>query len=590
MCVCDSIHKDLARAKALIDENKYNQALQMINDLENNEDLTVHDPILSKLLKSTILNRLAQYQDAFILAEEVYQETERLGNDLQSLDASIEMAESLMYLGRLDKALEVIMDNEGRLKIITQVSSMELVHREASIAFIKGLVYAEQNDLDKGLKYTEQSLLLRRKLGNQQEIARSLTQMGFILFLKGDYDLALKYLEQSLKLEEGIFNRNILVTFTCFGHINLSRGNIDRALEYYKQSYNLAKEMNAKDIIAWNLLSFGITCKEQGILDNALEFFKRSLVLYDEIGHNFMISAVLDSLIRISFDGNSLEQARYYLDRLKQLKDQDNNNDIKISYLINKAMILKSSLRARDRVKAEEILKQLLGEGIIDHEEKISALLHICDLLLIELRNSNDLEVLDEIQPYINQLLDIAEHQSSYKLLAEIYLLQSKLSLITLDIKKARRFLTQAQQIAERFGLSRLKTLVSNEHNRLLNQSSIWEKLKESNAPLTERMELAQISEQMDQMMRNRSALTTKITEESVTIHKERKICIVCKGEIIGFMFVCSCDTIYCEHCAKALANLENVCWACDAPMDKTKPVKRYEEEEISDVTQKKLK
>ncbi|MHA1478739.1 MAG: hypothetical protein ACTSPU_11115, partial [Promethearchaeota archaeon] len=75
--MCDSIHKDLARAKALIDENKYNQALQMINDLENNEDLTVHDPILSKLLKSTILNRLAQYQDAFILAEEVYQETER---------------------------------------------------------------------------------------------------------------------------------------------------------------------------------------------------------------------------------------------------------------------------------------------------------------------------------------------------------------------------------------------------------------------------------------------------------------------------------------------------------------------------------
>ena len=235
-------------------------------------------------------------------------------------------------------------------------------------------------------------------------------------------------------------------------------------------------------------------------------------------------------------------------------------------------------------------MKQILGEGVIDHEENISALLQICDLLLIELCNSNDLEVLDEIQPYINQLLDIAEHQSSYKLLAETYLLQSKLSLITLDIKKARRFLTQAQQIAERFGLSRLKTLVSNEHNRLLKQSSMWEKLKESNAPLTERMELAQVSEQMDQMMRNRSALTTKITEENVTIHKERKICIVCKGEITGFMFVCSCDTIYCEHCAKALANLENVCWACDAPMDKTKPVKRYEEEEISDVTQKKLK
>jgi len=588
--LCDSIHKDLARAKALIDENKYNQALQMINDLENNEDLTVHDPILSKLLKSTILNRLAQYQDAFTLAEEVYQETERLGYDLQSLDASIEMAESLMYLGRLDKALEMVTNNEGRLKIITQVSSKELAHREASIAFIKGLVYAEQNNLDKGIKYTEQSLLLRRKLGNQLEIARSLTQMGFILFLDGEYDLMLKYLEESLKLEDGIFNRNILVTFTCFGHINVKRGNIDRALEYYKQSYNLAKEMNANDIMAWNLLSFGIICRNQGNLDNALEYLKRSLVLYDEIGHNFMISAVLDELLVLYLGMNSFEQANYYLDRLKQLTDRDNNKFIKNVYLINKAGVLKSSLRARDRVKAEEILKQVLGEEGIDHETNIGALLHICDLLLIELRSSNDLEVLDEIQPYINQLLDNAEHQSSYKLLAETYLLQAKLSLITLDIKKARRFLTQAQQIAERFGLSRLTTMISNEHNKLLKQSNLWEKLKESNAPLTERMELAQISEQMDQMMRNRSALTTKITEESVSIHKERKICIVCKGEITGFMFVCSCDTIYCEHCAKALANLENVCWACDAPMDKTKPVKHYEEEEISDVTQKKLK
>jgi len=533
---------ELITAIRLKEEGKYKEALQMVNDLKNNEDLTIHDQILSKHLKSTILNRLAQYQEAFILAEEVYQETERLGNDLQSLDASIEMAESLMYLGRLDKAFEMVTNNEGRLKIITQVSSMELVHREASIAFIKGLVYAEQNDLDNGLKCTEQSLLMRRKLDNQLEIARSLTQMGFILFLKGDYDLALKYLEESLKLEEVIFNRNILVTFTCFGHVNYKRGNMDRAFEYYKQSYNLAKEMNAKDIMAWNLLSFGIICKDQGNLDNALEYLKRSLVLYDEIGHNFMISAVLDELFNINLDGNSLEQAKYYLNRLKQLKDQDNNNFIKNTYLINKARILKSSLRARDRVKAEDILKQVLGEKVIDHESNISALLHICDLLLIELRNSNDLEVLDEIQPYINQLLDVAEHQSSYKLLAETYLLQSKLSLITLDLKKARRFLTQAQQIAERFGLSRLKKMVSNEHNRLLQQSSMWEKLKESNAPLTERMELAQVSEQMDQMVRNPSALTTKITEESVTIHKERKICIVCKGEITGFMFVCSCD------------------------------------------------
>ena len=115
-----------------------------------------------------------------------------------------------------------------------------------------------KGDLDKGIKCTERSLKLRNELGNTQEVARSLTQMGFIFFLKGEYDSVLKYLEESLKLEEGSFNRNILVTITCIGHVNLSRGNLDHALEYYQKSFKLAKEMNTKDIIAWNLLSFGI--------------------------------------------------------------------------------------------------------------------------------------------------------------------------------------------------------------------------------------------------------------------------------------------------------------------------------------------
>ena len=585
--------KELIDALHLKEEGQFKEALQRVINLEENKDLTVDDQITSMLLKSTILNRLGQFGDALKLAEKVFQECEQLEKHLQSIDASIEIAESLMYLGRLDKSLGIISNSEDRLNMYLQnidpyfLKDFEsskgpmLTRLKASIAFTRGLVYSEKGDLDKGIKCTERSLKLRNELGNTQEVARSLTQMGFIFFLKGEYDSVLKYLEESLKLEEGSFNRNILVTITCIGHVNLSRGDLDHALEYYQKSFKLAKEMNTKDIIAWNLLSFGIVCEGQGNLDSALEYLKRSLAIYDEIGHNFMISAVLDSLILVCLDRNSLEQARYYLDRLKQLKDRDNNKYIEVAYLSNKALMLKKTLRARDRVEAEEILKQMVGEEHMDHEYKMGALLSLCDLLLIELRNSSDLKILDELQPYITQLLDIAEQQGSYRLLAETYLLQSKLSLLTLDIKKARRFLTQAQQIAERFGLNLLYTKISNEHDKLLEQLSVWEKLKESNAPLTERIELAQLGEQMENMLRKRAALTAIISEEMVTIHKERKICLVCKGEALGFTYICQCDAIYCENCARALIDLENVCWVCNAPIDKSKPVKSYEKDEV---------
>lgn len=65
------------------------------------------------------------------------------------------------------------------------------------------------------------------------------------------------------------------------------------------------------------------------------------------------------------------------------------------------------------------------------------------------------------------------------------------------------------------------------------------------------------------------------ITEEEVTFHREKKICLVCKSRVAKFNYICPmCDVLYCMNCAQALTNLENVCWVCDSPIDDSKPVK----------------
>jgi len=72
------------------------------------------------------------------------------------------------------------------------------------------------------------------------------------------------------------------------------------------------------------------------------------------------------------------------------------------------------------------------------------------------------------------------------------------------------------------------------------------------------------------------------ITEEEVTFHKEKKICLVCKGKVSKFnVFICDCDALYCENCARALSTLENMCWACNAPIDDSKPVRPDKVERI---------
>ena len=91
-------------------------------------------------------------------------------------------------------------------------------------------------------------------------------------------------------------------------------------------------------------------------------------------------------------------------------------------------------------------------------------------------------------------------------------------------------------------------------------------------------------------MTHTRPLLATETVEKEVTIHKERKICIVCRGEVLGYMYTCSCDAVYCENCARTLTDLENVCWVCNAPIDASKPIKPYMEEKVveKDVIKKK--
>ena len=77
-----------------------------------------------------------------------------------------------------------------------------------------------------------------------------------------------------------------------------------------------------------------------------------------------------------------------------------------------------------------------------------------------------------------------------------------------------------------------------------------------------------------------------KISEEEVSISKEKKICLVCKGKVErNNIFLCpECDTFYCNKCSDAMSDLENMCWVCDTPFDDSKPSKPFKKEDKKEI------
>jgi hypothetical protein len=252
----------------------------------------------------------------------------------------------------------------------------------------------------------------------------------------------------------------------------------------------------------------------KGDSDRALECIEQAIELNRGLGALSQLTNNHDFLIEILIERGDLERAQQSLKNLEHLTRQLKEKQWDLMYLLDKALLLKTSLRARDRGKAEEILIQLLENENRTHDLSYRALINLCELLLTELRITNDLSVLDELNQFLGQLLELAERSHSYWIMGETYLLQAKFALILLNIEEARRLLTQGQKIAEKFGLNVLAINISNEHDELLIQLERWEKLKKSKASLAERMELSRLEEQMDRMVRKRVRTVPKLEYE----------------------------------------------------------------------------
>ncbi|MHA1355484.1 MAG: hypothetical protein ACTSR1_09960 [Candidatus Heimdallarchaeota archaeon] len=102
-------------------------------------------------------------------------------------------------------------------------------------------------------------------------------------------------------------------------------------------------------------------------------------------------------------------------------------------------------------------------------------------------------EVVEEILPVIDELKSFAEKQESFSTLAETHLLQAKISLVSLNIGEARRYITEAQQIAEKYGLNLLARKISSEHDAILEGLNVWEDFKKNKAPVSERLKFVDL-------------------------------------------------------------------------------------------------
>ncbi|MBD3190732.1 MAG: tetratricopeptide repeat protein [Candidatus Heimdallarchaeota archaeon] len=503
--------------KECICRGEYTLALDVVEEINQQKNLSVQEIFTSKILKSKILNQFGLFEEGLEIADQIYHKSQGLELPKITFGAMVVLAESLNNLGKLERSQQIIAEGETLQKslAINETDDDELVELAAGLLNQKGELLKKKGALQQALELFEESHRLFQETNNQFEIAITLTNLGVTYALTGDLEEAMSYVAQSLAIYQQFDNRHkIAIAFHNFGDICRQKGFLEQALGHFKKSLPIWREIGKKEAIAASLLNIGMIYHNQGHFAKAFKHLELSLKLQKEIGNPLEIAYVLFQLITLTLDSNEEDKSELFFKELEQLNNQTQHKPTSQLYRLAQALMLKESARLRNLFKAIELLEEVTNEEISDHEITVFALLNLCELYFNELKLSGEMAVLADLRKIVGRLTNIASAQKSHKLYAQSYWLMAQLCLVDFDIDEAQNLLTKAQVLAEEREFKTLAMRISNDYDSLLQKMDEWEALIQRKASLSERLELAQLEDFVVQMIRRGITKATDLPEE----------------------------------------------------------------------------
>ncbi|MHA1745561.1 MAG: hypothetical protein ACTSWW_06150 [Promethearchaeota archaeon] len=508
------------RAQDLIEEGHFAEGLEFLRSLEPIDDYTGSQKTIFYTLSSEIHFFLGDYPKAFETGEKGMQFANNIEMNLEVVDAFINMANLLKYKGKNRESMKLLEESAEILHNLSTISEKDQKQRLGFIYLQKGVAYSHRGDSENAIKNLEESINLLGKWGSQAHLAQAYSSYGNMSRIVGDYSKADSLLTKSRKIcedkESTQYNLPKLLNMYGSSVIAANTGEVQLSLEYGKKGVALARKYKNPSFTQMGLNNLGCIYRDLGEWDLAIETLNDALPLTEKIGHSLSIIFILDTLFEVYIRKEDIAAAQQIFQKIEQYREKEKENKYHdLLYQYCKAILLKTSQRTRDLGMAQEILESIAKQEVIHIGVTQKAILNLCEMLLNEFEGTKNIEASKEFSFLLKRLQNTAEKHHSYPMLAETYVLDAKLNMLHFDLKKARHSLTQAQKIAERYGLTRLAIKISNEHDKLLQNLEVWNQMKESNASISDRLEKIAINDQISTMLKTKRGEIPDASPES---------------------------------------------------------------------------
>jgi tetratricopeptide (TPR) repeat protein/tRNA A-37 threonylcarbamoyl transferase component Bud32 len=216
---------------------------------------------------------------------------------------------------------------QGSLDHLNQALSLAIQlendEQKADVLHAIGAAYKFLDKPNDALRYYQESLDIKRRIGQKRGIAVTLGEIAQIRERLGNQDAALANLKEALQIQREIGDKRGtgLTLINLGGHYEDS-GNYDLALQNYKESLQIQREVGNQDGEGLCLNNIGNIYLFKTQYDDAQTYFERALQIREKTKNPRDIADTLHNLAETATNKGQYDQAlKHYLRALQIRRD-----------------------------------------------------------------------------------------------------------------------------------------------------------------------------------------------------------------------------------------------------------------------------
>jgi len=243
-----------------------------------------------------------------------------LGREPNNAEALVSIAEVEGERRNPQGALDYL---NRALTLAIQLDNDELRSR---VMFETGHTYRLLNKPDEALRNYQDSLAIRKRLGQKAGVAQALAEIAEIQYSQGKPDAAIASYKEAMQLQREIGDKTYLShTLLNLGGIYMDRGQYPDALTNLKESLQMQRELHDENYEAMCLSNIGTVYFYTARYDDALTYYQQALQLLDKLKATGEVPSVLYNLGDTSSRMGQFDEAvAYYLRGLQMARAASN--------------------------------------------------------------------------------------------------------------------------------------------------------------------------------------------------------------------------------------------------------------------------